>query len=89
MEASMHGSFDRSPKKGADESIYRSWGIGFLALPVTVVIALAGLAIAQPTVSNLIAEAAQAEFAGSVMMPDPAPTQPAQPAGEIRAVKAN
>jgi hypothetical protein len=34
-------------------------------------------------------EAAQAEFAGSVMMPEATPTQLARPANEIRTVRTN
>lgn len=81
----MHGSFDRSP----DESIYRSWGTGFLALLALLAVALIGLAILQPSASNWISEAVQAEFPNTNMAPEAAPTQLAQPAGEIRTVKAN
>ena len=79
----MHGSLNRS-----DESrnrTDRNWSIGFFALPVLVVIALA---ITKPVASVWISDAAQAEFVG----PNPpavAPTELAQPAMQIRTVKAN
>ena len=82
----MHGSFDR---READNSIYRSWGFGFLALPVILAIVLVGLAIAQPSASNWISETAQAEFAATYMAPDVAPARLAKPATEIRTVRAN
>jgi hypothetical protein len=86
VEISMHGSLNRS-----DESrnrTDRNWSIGFFALPVLVVIALVALAITKPVASVWISEAAQAEFVG----PNPpavAPTELAQPAMQIRTVKAN
>ena len=58
----MHGSFDRS-RETDDNSTYRSWGLGFFALPALLAIVLVGLAIVQPSASNWISEAAQAEFA--------------------------
>jgi len=79
----MHGSLNRS-----DESrnrTDRNWSIGFFALPVLVVIALA---ITKPVASVWISDAAQAEFVG----PNPpavAPTELAQPAMQIRTVRAN
>jgi hypothetical protein len=44
----MHGSFGRSGK--SNNRIDRGSGIGFLALPATLVIALIGLAMIQPAV---------------------------------------
>jgi hypothetical protein len=86
MEISMHGSFDRSGE--TDNSTYRSWGFGFLALPALLAIMLVGLAIVQPSASNWISEAAQAELAAAILAPDVAPTQLAKPAMEIRTVRA-
>jgi hypothetical protein len=86
MEASMHGSFDKSGEN--DNRTHRSWSVGFFALPVFVVIALVGLILTQPAVSNWISEAAQAEFVGLNPAPEAAPTQLAQPAMAIRTVKA-
>jgi hypothetical protein len=88
MEASMHGTFEKS-REVRDNNVRRSSGVGFLAVPVVIAVALVGLAIAKPEVSTWIAEAAQAEFAGSVMMPEAAPTQLARPANEVRTVRAN
>ena len=81
----MYGSFDRSGKK----TIYQRWGIGFLALPVLLATMLIALAFIQPTTSNWISETVQAEFTGTNLAPEIAPTQFAQPVGEIRAVRAN
>jgi ABC-type sulfate transport system permease component len=86
MEASMHGSFDRS--REAEKSIYQRWGIGFLALPVLLATVLMALAFTQPAASNLVSEAVQAEFANAYLAPQIAPTQIAQPK-EIRTVGAN
>ena len=82
----MHGSFDR-PRK-TEKAIYQRWGIGFLALPVLLATVLIALAFTQPSASNLISEAAQAEFANAYLAPEAAPTQIAQPK-EIGTVGAN
>jgi len=82
----MHGPFDKSGKN--ENSIYQRWGIGFLALPALLVIALIVLAIVQPAASNWIAETAQAEFTGIGVMPEQVPTQLARPAMELRTVRA-
>ena len=84
----MHGTFERS-RETSDKAPNWNSGIGFLAVPALIAVALVGLAIFQPAVSSWISEAAQAEFAGSFAMPDAAPTQLARPANEIRAVRAN
>ena len=84
----MHGTFEKS-REVRDNNVRRSSGVGFLAVPVVIAVALVGLAIAKPAVSTWIAEAAQAEFAGSVMMPEAAPTQLARPASEVRTVRTN
>jgi hypothetical protein len=83
----MHGSLDRSGRD--NNSIYRRWGIGFLVLPVLLVVTLFALAIVQPATSNWIGEAAQAEFTGIGILPDVAPTQLARPTMQIRTVRAN
>jgi hypothetical protein len=82
----MHGSFDRSGETNSGTD--RSWSIGLFALPVVVAIVLSGLAMTQPAAFKWISEAAQAEFVG-IDLPDAAPTQLAQPAGENNAVRAN
>ena len=82
----MHGSLDKAGKN--ENSIYRRWGMGFLALPALFVIALLVLATMQPATSNWISDAVQAEFAGISVMPEAAPTQLARPDMEIRTVRA-
>ena len=81
----MHGSLDKSGRN--EDSIYRRWGLGFLALPALLVIALFVLAIVQPATSNWISEAVQAELSG-ISVTQEAPTQLANPAIEIRTVRA-
>jgi hypothetical protein len=83
----MHGSIDKSPQ--ADQSIYRSWNIKLIALPVLFVIALIGYAVSHPGVSRWLSEAAQAELFGTDLGPDLAlPTQFAQPSNQIHSVLA-
>ena len=84
----MHGRFERS-RETSDNSIYSRWGIGFLALPALLVIALIILVTAQPTGSNWISEAVQAEFAGASSSTDAAPIQIARPAGATRGARTN
>jgi hypothetical protein len=84
MEASMHGSFDGS--REAEKTIHRRWDVGLLALSVLLAVLMA-LAFTQPGASNLISEAAQAEFANAYLAKI-APTQIAPPK-EIRTVRAN
>ncbi len=83
----MHGSLDKSGKN-VDDSIYARWGVGFLALPALLALALIGLAIVQPAASNWISEAVQAEMAAFNPIPEVAPTQLARPVMEIRTVRA-
>jgi hypothetical protein len=85
VEASMHGSLNRSDENRNRTD--RNWSIGLFALPVLVMIALVALAIIKPVASIWISEAAQAEFVGP-NAPDVAPTKLAQPAMQIRTVKA-
>ena len=84
----MRGLFDRSDKS-AHESIYRSWRIGILALPVLLVTALVAVLIAHPDLPNRIMEAARAEFGSAGMATKVAPVGPVQPARDVRGVKAN
>ena len=82
----MHGSLNRS-----DESRHRTdrnWNIGFFALPVLAVLAVIALAIVKPAASIWISEAAQVEFVGP-NSPAVASMELAQPAMQIRTVKAN
>jgi hypothetical protein len=83
----MHGSFDKPDH--SNKSIYEKWGIGFLALPVLLLIVVFILAIIQPVSSNWISEAVQAEFTGSDVLPDVTPTQFARPAMEFRDARAH
>jgi hypothetical protein len=88
MEASMHGSSNRSPQD--DHSIYRSWNFKLIALPVLAIVALIAYAVSHPETSKWISEAAQAELVGFNLVPAVAPpTQVAQPANQIRAVLAH
>jgi hypothetical protein len=87
MEASMHGSFDRP---GESESrMQRNWSIGFFAFPILLVVALVGLAIAQPAASKWISEAVQAGFAGGKLAPEIAPIQMAKAAKQMGTVRAH
>ena len=81
----MHGSFDKQGETG--NRSYRRWGIGVFAVPVFVVIALIGLALAQPAASSWISAAVQAEFAGSSLPQEAASTVLAQPAMTVRAAR--
>jgi hypothetical protein len=67
VEASMHGRFDR-PSESRNR-FDRSWSIGLFALSILVAIALVGLVMIQPSASNWVSEAAQAEFAGAFVAP--------------------
>ena len=80
----MHGSFDR-PGQSEDRTL-RSWSIGFFAFPVLLVIALAGLALAQPAASKWISDAVQAEFGGGNLTPAVAPVRLAKPALQMGTV---
>jgi hypothetical protein len=83
----MHGSFDKSGKPDHDVQGY--WTAWLFALPALVVIALVGLEVAHPAASNWISDVVQAEFVGINPAPETAPIQFAQPAREMRTVKAN
>jgi hypothetical protein len=86
VETSMHGSIDKSAE--THNRIYRSWGIG-LTFAALLAIAMVGLAMTGSAVSNWISDAEQAEFANSSQLLGGNPTQLAQPAMQIRTVKAN
>ena len=83
----MHGSIDKSQQ--ANQSIYRSWNIKLIALPVLLVIALIGFAVSHPDVSRWISEAVQAEFVGTDLPDLAPPKQLAQPANQIHNVLAH
>jgi uncharacterized membrane protein len=84
----MHSRFDE--KGRSKEGDQQNSGVGFLVLPVLVLIVLVTLAIVQPTASNWISEAMQAEFTGDIeTLPVQSPTQIARPAMQIRTVDAH
>jgi hypothetical protein len=85
VEASMHGSLDRSGVKR--NRIDRSWSIEFFVLPALVAIGLTVLAIGKPVVSAWISDAVQAEFVG-LNSPGVVLTEPVRPDMKIRTVKA-
>jgi hypothetical protein len=86
VEASMHGSLDRSDQ--SRNRTGRSWSIEFFVLPVLVAIGLiAALAIRKPVVSAWISDAARAEFVG-LNSPGVVPAESAQPDMQIRTVTA-
>jgi hypothetical protein len=87
MEIAMHGPFEKSGE--TVKRLYRDWGIGIFALPVLVVIAVAGLALTHLDASHWIPEAAQTEYAGPSYRPEAAPRQLALPAGKVSAVRTN
>jgi hypothetical protein len=87
MEASMHGKFNRSD--GTDKSSAGYSSIRLVVIPALLAVALVALAIKQPDVSRWISDTVQAEFANTGTRPDTAATQVAQPARQIRTVKAN
>ena len=82
----MHGTFDRSGK--SNNRIDRGSGVGFLALPALLVIAVIGLAMINPAMPSWISESVRAEFVNPDVVRDIAPTQLAQPGTATRAVKA-
>ena len=71
------------------KNAYRNGDIKLFALPVLFVVALIGFVVSHPSASKWVSDAAQAEFVGPDLVPDiAAPTRVAQPANEIRTVKA-
>lgn len=83
----MQGSFKKSGE--TDYRIYQSRGAAFYALPLLLAVALTGMVITYPAASAWISQGVQAEFAGSDLVPDVAPTQLAKPPAEIKTVRAN
>jgi hypothetical protein len=91
MEASMQGSFDKQPQ--GDRSVYQSFSIKLVALPVLFIVALIGMAVSRPSASKWISDAVQVvgtQFVGTDPVPNLAPpAQLARPTNQIRTVKAN
>ena len=83
----MQGLLDKSGK--TISRVYQRWGVGVFALPVLLAVALVGLAMTPRAVPNWITQATEAEFAGANYRSEAVPAQPANPAIEIRAAKAN
>ncbi|MBN8989061.1 MAG: hypothetical protein J0H42_12500 [Rhizobiales bacterium] len=84
----MQGPVDKQPRD--NRSAYRNWDIKLFALPVLLAAALIGFVVSHPGVSKWVADAVQAEFAGTDIVPDATPpTRVAGPKSEIRTVKLN
>ncbi|MGB8401746.1 hypothetical protein [Bradyrhizobium sp.] len=87
----MPGLLDKPPQD--DRRIYRRFGIKFVALPALIAIALIGLVVSHPSVSQWTSEAVQAEHGatelfGTDLVPDTPPRRLAQPTNQIRTVQA-
>jgi hypothetical protein len=78
----MHAPYDRSRK--SNQSTFSRSGIGLLALPALIAMALAALALVHPKASLWISEAVRAEFVGSIA--DDTSPQPARPAAPVPTV---
>ena len=82
----MQDPVEKQPRDS--RSAYRNWDMKLLALPVLLAAALIGFVVSHPGISKWVADAAQAEFAGTGFVPDLAPpTRVAAPKNEIRTVK--
>jgi hypothetical protein len=82
----MQGPVEKQPRDS--RSAYRNWDIKLFALPVLLAAALIGFVVSHPGVSKWVADAAQAEFVGTDLVPDLAPpTRLAGPKNEVRTVK--
>ena len=79
----MPRAFDRLDQQ--ENRTQWKWTAGIAAALGVVMFALIALTSYFPMTSNWISDAAQAEFAGS-MMPEQAPVQTAQPAKDLRTV---
>ena len=83
----MQNPVDKQPRDS--RSAYRNWDIKLFALPVLLVAALIGFVVSHPGVSKWVADAVQAEFANTDLVPELAqPTRVAEPKNEVRTVKA-
>jgi hypothetical protein len=80
----MQKAFDRLNRQGH----LTQWSAGIAAAFGVVMFALVALTWNSPTMTNWVSDAAQAEFAGS-MMPEQGPVQTAQPAKRFQTVRAN
>jgi hypothetical protein len=88
MEASMQDPVEKQPRNS--KNVYRNWDIKLLAVPLLLGVALIGFVVSHPGAAKWIADAAQAEFVGTDVVPDLVPpTRLAEPKNQIRTVKAN
>jgi hypothetical protein len=84
----MQGPVEKQPRDS--RSVYRNWDIKPFALPLLFAAALIGFVVSHPGVFKWVADAAQAEFAGTEFVPDLAPaTRIAEPKSAIRTVEAH
>jgi hypothetical protein len=92
MEATMHGSSAKQPQD--DQSVYRSYSIKLVALPVLIIVALIGMAVSHLSATKWVSDAAEAkfvgtEFVGTDLVPNlTPPTQLARPTNQIQIVHA-
>jgi hypothetical protein len=88
VEISMRDSFDEPPED--DQNICQCWSVKLIALPLLIIIALAGIVVSHPCAVKWVSDTAQAEpagpdFVGPDIVPDaPRPTRLALPASRIR-----
>ena len=81
----MQKAFDKLDRQ--ENRTQLKWTAGIAAAFGVIMFALVALTWT-PAASSWVSDAAQAEFAGT-MMPEQAPLQTAQPAREFRTVRAN
>jgi NADH:ubiquinone oxidoreductase subunit 6 (subunit J) len=81
----MQRAFDKLERQ--ENRTQWKWTAGIAAAFGLIMFALVALTWT-PTLTNWVSDAAQAEFAGT-MMPEQAPVQTAQPAREFHTVRAN
>jgi hypothetical protein len=82
----MQRAFDRLDRH--ENLTQWKWAAGSAAAFGVVMVALVALTWNSPAATSWVSDAAQAEFAGS-MMPEQAPVQTAQPAKAFQTVRAN
>lgn len=83
----MQGPVEKQPR--GNRSAYQNGDLRLFAVPVFLAAALIGFVVSHPGVSKWVADAVQAEFASTDLVPDVAPaTGFAGPKKDIRTVKA-
>ena len=84
----MQGPVEKQPRDS--RSVYRNWDIKLFAVPLLFAAALIGFMVSHPGAFKWVADAAQAEFAGTDFVPDLAPaTRLAEPKSSIRTVESH